>query len=117
LYIMLYLSIGKAYIVVHKPLDEGRNVYYLTHMIDVEEIAKTIAAHRRQRGLTQDQLAKKAKVSRPLIAKLETGRYPEVGIKKLLRILRAVGLDLRITTLNLKRPTLEDLVEEEGRTP
>ncbi len=82
-------------------------------MTDMEELARTIAAHRRQQGLTQDALAMKARVSRPLIAKLETGRYPEVGVKKLLRILRAVGLDLRITTLNLKRPTLEDLVAED----
>jgi transcriptional regulator with XRE-family HTH domain len=86
-------------------------------MTNLEEMAKTIVVHRRRHGLTQDQLATKARVSRPLIAKLETGRYPEVGVKKLLRILHAVGLDLRVTTLNLKRPTLEDLVaeEEEGK--
>lgn len=87
-------------------------------MPDLDEIARTIAVHRRRRRLTQDQLAIKARVSRPLIAKLETGRYPEVGVKKLLRILHAVGLDLRVTTLNLKRPTLEDLIAEdqEGET-
>ena len=85
-------------------------------MADLEEMARTIASHRRQLRLTQDALARKAGVSRPLIAKLETGRYPEVGVKKLLRILHAVGLDLRITTLNLRRPTLEDLAaEDEGR--
>ena len=78
-------------------------------------MARTIAAQRRQLGLTQDQLAAKATVSRPLIAKLETGRYPEVGVKKLLRILRALGLDLRITALNRQRPTLDDLrAENEG---
>ena len=88
-------------------------------MADLEEMVRTIFVHRRRRGLTQDQLAMKAGVSRPLIAKLETGRYPEIGIEKLLRILHALGLDLRITTLNLKRPTLEDLIaeDEEGKTP
>jgi transcriptional regulator with XRE-family HTH domain len=88
-------------------------------MTDLEEIIDTIIVHRKQLGLTQERLAAKARVSRPLIAKLETGRYPEVGVRKLLRILRAVGLDLRVTTLNLKRPTLEDLVAEdqEGKTP
>jgi transcriptional regulator with XRE-family HTH domain len=92
-------------------------VYHYIHMADLQEMARTIASHRRQRGLTQDALARKAGVSRPLIAKLETGRYPEVGVKKLLRILHAVGLDLRITALNLKRPTLEDLrAEDEGQT-
>lgn len=81
-------------------------------------MARAIASHRKRKGLTQAALATKARVSRPLIAKLETGRYPEIGVKKLLRILHAVGLDLRITTLNLKRPTLEDLVaENEGGAP
>jgi hypothetical protein len=30
-------------------------------------------------------------------------------------MLHAVGLDLRITTLNLSRPTLEDLRREQAR--
>ena len=66
-------------------------------------------------GLTQQQLAEKAGVSRPLIANLETGRLPELGTKKLLRILRSLNLDLRITTFNKGRPTLEDILAEEGR--
>ena len=81
-------------------------------MHDLEEMVTAIVAHRKRRSLTQSQLATKARVSRQLIAKLETGRYPEIGVRKLLRILHAVGLDLRLTTLNLKRPTLEDLVAE-----
>jgi transcriptional regulator with XRE-family HTH domain len=88
-------------------------------MTDLDEIAATIVAHRKRRRLTQDQLATTARVSRLLIAKLETGRYPEVGIVKLLRILHVLGLDLRLTTLNLKRPTLEDLIAEDqaGKAP
>jgi transcriptional regulator with XRE-family HTH domain len=82
-------------------------------MAHLEELVEAIIDHRKQQGLTQTQLAMKAGVSRQLIAKLETGRYPEVGVRKLLRILHAVGLDLRISTLNLKRPTLEDLMAED----
>jgi transcriptional regulator with XRE-family HTH domain len=85
-------------------------------MIDLDDIAKAIAIHRKRDRLTQHQLAVQARVSRDLIAKLETGRLPELGIKKLLRILHAVGLDLRVTTLNLKRPTLEDLRAEDETT-
>ena len=106
------------YTIVYERLDVCHCVYHSIQMADLEQMARAIASHRRQRGLTQDALARKAGVSRILIAKLETGRYPEVGVKKLLRILHAVGLDLRIAALNLKRPTLEDLVaEDEGRTP
>jgi transcriptional regulator with XRE-family HTH domain len=82
-------------------------------MIDLDDIAAEIITHRKGQRLTQHQLATQARVSRDLIAKLETGRLPELGVKKLLRILHAVGLDLRVTNLNLKRPTLEDLQAEE----
>jgi transcriptional regulator with XRE-family HTH domain len=84
-------------------------------MPDLAEIASEIRSHRRKRGLTQHELATRARVSRPLIAKLEGGQLPEVGIGRLLRILHVLGLDLRITTLNKKRPTFEDLLaEDEG---
>lgn len=82
-------------------------------MIGLDDIAEAIITHRKGQHLTQHQLAAQARVSRDLIAKLETGRLPELGVKKLLRILHAVGLDLRVTNLNLNRPTLEDLRAEE----
>ena len=81
-------------------------------MSDLGEIAARIRVQRRALGLTQHELANRAKVSRALIAELETGRLPELGFKKLVRILHAVGLDLRLTTFNRQRPTLEDLVRE-----
>jgi|GraSoiStandDraft_41_1057321.scaffolds.fasta_scaffold4442764_2 HTH-type transcriptional regulator/antitoxin HipB len=84
-------------------------------MTDLAEIAQRIREERKRLRLTQKELALQAKVSRALLAELERGRLPELGIKKLLRILRAVGLDLRLTTLNLQRPTLEDLLEEETK--
>jgi transcriptional regulator with XRE-family HTH domain len=83
-------------------------------MLDLDDIAEAVLAERKRHGLTQHRLAAQARVSRDLIAKLETGRLPELGVKKLLRILHALGLDLRVTTLNLKRPTLEDLRAEDG---
>ena len=80
----------------------------------LEDLAKEIADHRKRQSLTQYELALKAGVSRTLLARLESGRLPEIGAKKLIRILNAVGLDLRITSLNQQRPTLEDLLAEEG---
>jgi transcriptional regulator with XRE-family HTH domain len=82
-------------------------------MANLGEIGATIREHRKGRRLTQQQLARAAGVSRALLTDLETGRLSELGVKKLIRILNAVGLDLRVTTLNLKRPTLEDLLAEE----
>ena len=84
-------------------------------MIDFNDLPKIRAKHRKLLGLTQHQLAAKADVSRDLIASYESGRLSELGTKKLLRILHALGLDLRISTLNQSRPTLEDILAEEGR--
>ena len=86
-------------------------------MNDLNEISTTIKEHRKRRGLTQTELAQQARVSRALLAGLEAGRLPELGIRKLIRILHAIGLDLRITTFNLKRPTLGDLIEDEETEP
>ena len=86
-------------------------------MEELVDIAGIVVRQRKRLGLTQQQLASKARVSRLLIARLETERLPELGVKKLIRILNAIGLDIRITSLNLKRPTFEDLrADEEGET-
>lgn len=82
-------------------------------MADLTDFAQTVRESRKRLGLTQLQLARDARVSRALIAQLESGRLPEIGIGKFTRILHVLGLDLRVTTLNLKRPTFEDLLHEE----
>lgn len=82
-------------------------------MLDLVAIGDLVKANRKKVGLTQHALAAKSGVSRPRIAALETHRLPEIGFKNLQRILNALGLDFRITTLNQQRPTLEDLAEEE----
>ena len=84
-------------------------------MLALEEVAKAIADQRKQQGLTQHELAQRAGVSRLLVARLETGRLPEIGAKKLIRILNAAGLDLRLTSLNKRRPTLEDLLADDEK--
>jgi hypothetical protein len=40
-----------------------------------------------------------------------------VEVKHLSRRLNALGLDLRMTTLNNSRPTLDDLTEEAANAP
>ena len=82
-------------------------------MPDLADLAAAIRKNRKKLGITQHELAAKARVSRPLIAKLEAGDSAEIGVGRLTRILHAVGLDLRLTTLNLKRPTFEDLIQED----
>lgn len=85
-------------------------------MVDLNELVDAIRLNRKRRKLTQHQLAQSAGVSRALIAELERGRLPELGFRKLTRILNVVGLDLRLSTFNQTRPTFEDLLEEDGAT-
>lgn len=86
-------------------------------MSDLTDIVPAIRVRRKELGLTQHQLAAEARISRALLAELESGKLPEIGYKKLVRIMNAVGLDLRITTLNARRPTLEDLLGDDEKEP
>jgi transcriptional regulator with XRE-family HTH domain len=81
-------------------------------MTDIIEIAEQIRAARKQRKMTQAQLADVAGVSRRSVIELEAGRSPDPGFISVIRILRAVGLDLRITQATPGRPTYEDLLAE-----
>ena len=81
-------------------------------MSNLIDIADEIRLRRKQFGMTQWQLAQKSGVSRARIALLESHNISEIGFKNLMRIMNAVGLDLRITNLNQRRPTLEDLIED-----
>jgi transcriptional regulator with XRE-family HTH domain len=83
-------------------------------MLDLAELGAQIKRTRRSLKLTRDQLAERAGVSRARLEALENQRAADVGFKNLMRIMNAVGLDLRVTALNRQRPTLEDLQAEEA---
>lgn len=80
--------------------------------MDLIELGALIKAARKQRGITQIELAKRSGVSRARLEALENARITGIGFKQLLRIINSLGLDFRITDLNKGRPTLEDLLEE-----
>ena len=84
-------------------------------MIDLSTVGKAIKERRKELALSQQGLADLAKVARNRIALLETDRLPEIGFTTLLKIMHAIGLDLRVTTLNRQRPTLEDLRADKER--
>jgi transcriptional regulator with XRE-family HTH domain len=81
-------------------------------MMDLTTLGEAIKTARKGLGMTQTDLANHALVSRPTIARLETGRATDLGYRSLLRILNQVGLDLRLTTVNRGRPTLDDIMAE-----
>ncbi len=76
-------------------------------------IGPQIASKRRLLGLTQSELARKAGVSRATLEALENGRSGELGFSKVANILAALGLELKLVHANLRRPTLDELLEED----
>ena len=83
-------------------------------MIGLTEFASKIRERRKQLGITQSELASKAGIGRATIDALENGRVGEIGFSKLLRILSALNLEIKLREAHLRRPTLEELLEEDG---
>lgn len=84
-------------------------------MLDLLSLGHEIAVSRKALGLTQPELAKRARVGRSTLAALENGAIRELGFAKIMSILAVLKLDLRITVANAGRPTLEDLQRESER--
>jgi transcriptional regulator with XRE-family HTH domain len=81
-------------------------------MTDLTELGQAVRRRRVELGLTRERLAEASGVSRARIEALENERAVEMGFQNLMRVINAVGLDLRLTELNRSRPTLEDLRKE-----
>jgi transcriptional regulator with XRE-family HTH domain len=86
-------------------------------IVDLIDLGQEIKKARRAQKLSQGELVQRSKVSRARLDALENGRISDIGFKNLVRVMNALGLDFRITQLNDSRPTLEDLIEEEGNAP
>ncbi len=82
--------------------------------MDLQALGAQIAVQRRALGLTQTQLAVRSRTSRATITALETCAQRELGFNKLMAILAALDMDLRVTSANAGRPTLEDLQREQS---
>ncbi|HEV3039838.1 MAG TPA: helix-turn-helix domain-containing protein [Candidatus Angelobacter sp.] len=82
-------------------------------MLSLSFIGEEIAKKRKSLGLSQTELAKKAKVGRSTLDALENVRLGELGYSKITNILTALGLELRLHEARTRRPTLEELMDEQ----
>jgi transcriptional regulator with XRE-family HTH domain len=82
-------------------------------MLTLFSIGEQIAVKRKALGLSQAALAKQAKVGHSTLDALENGRLGELGLSKIVRLLSALGLELKIEVATGRRPTLEELMEED----
>jgi transcriptional regulator with XRE-family HTH domain len=74
-------------------------------------IGDEIRKVRKQRKITQAVIAKALGMSRSTISQIESGIVQDVGVRKLIRILDYLGLELKVQPTGAP-PTLEDLQRE-----
>ncbi len=77
-------------------------------------IGKKIRESRKRRKVSQAELAKALGMSRTTIGQIENGIVKEIGVRKLIRVLEFLELELRVRPVG-RPPTLEELREEEIR--
>jgi transcriptional regulator with XRE-family HTH domain len=82
-------------------------------MLPLPSLGEQIAAKRKALGLSQAVLARKASVGHSTLDALENNRLGELGFSKITRILSALGLELKLQETSSRRPTLEELMDEE----
>lgn len=75
------------------------------------EIGTQIQMARKKRGITQSEIAAALGMSRTTIGQIENGTVREIGIRKLIRVLEYLELELRIRPAGIP-PTLDELREE-----
>ncbi len=79
--------------------------------MNLNEIGVTIRAARKSRNLSQEALGKSLGMSRATISGIENGTIREVGIRKLINLCAALGLELDAFAQR-RRPTLQELRRE-----
>jgi transcriptional regulator with XRE-family HTH domain len=82
-------------------------------MLTLLSIGAQIAAKRKMLRLSQTELARKVSISRATVDALENGRSGELGFSKITKILSALGMELQLQETASRRPTLDELMEED----
>ncbi len=81
--------------------------------LSITVIGEEIAKKRKALGFTQPALARKARVGLSTLDALENGRLGELGYSRITNILTALSLELKLQQASARRPTLEDLIDED----
>ncbi len=80
-------------------------------MVDIEEVGEQLRARRKALGMSQTDVAALNRINRVTLSRLENGKLPEIGIRKVMAISATLGLELTLNVAS-QRPTLQDLVNE-----
>jgi len=74
------------------------------------EIGEQIKKERKRRKISQDEIAKELGMSRSTISQIESGIVQEIGVRRLIRVLDYLGLEIRVRPAGAP-PTLDELRE------
>jgi len=77
----------------------------------LEEMGRQLREARKARRLSQGELAQSLGMSRATISAIENGTVGEIGVRKLMALATALGLELAVEA-RPSRPTLQQLREE-----
>ena len=88
------------------------NVHCIGCKMDLLEIGQLIRKTRKNRKLSQGDLGQQLGMSRATISGIENATVHEIGIRKVLCICAALGLEL-VAQEKTKRPTLQQLMREQ----
>jgi HTH-type transcriptional regulator/antitoxin HipB len=77
----------------------------------LQDIGLALRTARKRQKRSQGDLAAALGMSRATISALENGTVGEIGIRKVIALCEALGLELGVTT-HSARPTLQQLREE-----
>lgn len=80
--------------------------------MDLDEIGQLICKARKSRKLSQGRLGAQLGMSRATISGIENGTVSEIGIRKILSLCAALGLEL-LAQEKSKRPTLQQLMQDQ----
>ena len=76
----------------------------MSEILVPRQVGQAVSESRRARGFTQEQLARKAHVSRQLINRLEMGNAANISLSRLMEVLAALGCTLRIDWEGVAEP-------------
>lgn len=75
------------------------------------DIGEKIRKERKRRTISQEKMAKDLEMSRATISQIESGTVQEIGVRKLIRILEYLDLEIRVRPAGAP-PTLDELRDE-----
>jgi transcriptional regulator with XRE-family HTH domain len=81
-------------------------------MTTLADVASQLRAVRHAAGVTQSELARRAGVARTTVARMETAAKGDMSASVLLRLLEALGFELKMVKVGHTR-TLEDVLAEQ----